>query len=440
MLFKNITEMIGDTPMLEISSDIHGLKNIEIYAKLELFNPFGSLKDRIAWGMLKENLEEVLKNDKTVIESSSGNTAKALQVLSTVHGLSFKSVTNRIKIPEVKSILQILGAQIEELPGLSECPDPTDPNDPVQFIENLMETEKDKYYHTSQYTNLTNPRSHFETTGAEIYKDIGSVDYFFATLGTTGSSRGVAEYLKKKNPDLEVFGIIATKGDNIPGIRNRDEMYEVGIFEKSYYDKILEVDSITAINSMLTLNQKCGVLGGPTSGAAFFSTLNYLKEIDDSLIERKKAVFIVCDRVEWYISYIQKRIPEIFDSGVSRLSVHSITSEDLEVVKAIPVKEASEWIESQNPIIIDLRGSFAYKTGHIKGSINITDSIFEEMIEHGVPFPKHKNVLLICPIGESSLRFAALLHKKKFLNVFSLEGGIINWRDEGMPLDRQRLG
>ncbi len=438
MLYNNISELIGNTPLLKISPEVHKLENIEIYAKLELFNPFGSVKDRIGWGMIKDDINSIKDNRQTIIESSSGNTAKALQVLASSNGIKFKTVTNRIKVPEVKSILQILGAEIEELPGLSECPDPTDPNDPITYIENMMSVESEKYYHTAQYTNMKNPQIHYDNTGKEIYEDLGNIDYFFGTLGTTGSSRGTMEYLLEKNSDMKKVGIIASKGDSIPGIRNIDEMYEVGIFKKKLYDSIITVDSVEAVEWMLQLIRKCGVLGGPTSGAVFYGSLKYLRDIDKTLTEKKKAVFVACDRVEWYISYIQKRRPDIFDSSIKKDNIRNLSMDDLDKVIKIEIDEAEEWVEKNKPLIIDLRGNLAFKAKHIPNSINIIDNYFEELLDSGIPFSNNQTVLLVCPVGENSKKFAALLNKKGF-KAFSLEGGIVSWRDAGYALERTIL-
>ena len=435
MLYKSVTELIGNTPLIEISKEITKLKNINVYAKCELYNPFGSLKDRAGYAMLKDEIQKLKENKMTVIESSSGNTAKALQIICSMNGIPFKTVTNRIKIPETKEILKVAGAEIEELPGLSECPDPTDPNDPVAYIERIVSENPNKYYHTNQYTNLKNPKAHYEHTGKEIYDDLGKVDYFFGTLGTTGSSRGTIEYLLEKNKNLKKIGIIAEKGDTIPGIRNKDEMYEVGIFNKSLYDEIVSVNSDEAVEEMLVLNRKCGILGGPTSGAAFKGTLKYLREIDDKLKEPANAVFIACDRMEWYMSYIKKRRPEIFDSEIKRETIRTLTEEDMKYAKTININNAEEWIEKNNPIIIDLRENLAYKNGHIANAINITDIFFEDLVDNGTPFSKENSVLLVCSIGDKSKKFSSLLNKKG-MNVYSLENGMIAWRENSFPLKR----
>ena len=435
MLYKSVTELIGNTPLIEISKEITRLKNINVYAKCELYNPFGSLKDRAGYAMLKDEIQKLKENNMTVIESSSGNTAKALQIICSMNGIPFKTVTNRIKIPETKEVLKVAGAEIEELPGLSECPDPTDPNDPVAYIERIVSENSNKYYHTNQYTNLKNPKVHYEHTGKEIYDDLGKVDYFFGTLGTTGSSRGTIEYLLEKNKNLKKIGIIAEKGDTIPGIRNKDEMYEVGIFNKSLYDEIVLVNSDEAIEEMLVLNRKCGILGGPTSGAALKGTLKYLREIDDKLEEPANAVFIACDRMECYMSYIKKRRPEIFDSEIKRETIRTLTEEDMKYAKTIDINNAEEWIEKNNPIIIDLRGNLAYKNGHIANAINITDIFFEDLVDNGTPFSKENSVLLVCSIGDKSKKFSSLLNKKG-MNVYSLENGMTAWRENSLPVKR----
>lgn len=435
MIYKNITELIGNTPLIEISKDITGLKNVKLYAKCELFNPFGSLKDRAAYEMIREDVDEIKKNGQTVIESSSGNTAKALDIICQMNDIPFITVTNRIKTQEVGKILSVCGAKIKELPGMSECPDPTDPNDPTAHIQRMIAAEPGKYYYPNQYTNLKNPRAHYLNTGREIIEDLGSVDYFFATLGTTGSSRGTAECLQENNPNLVKIGIIASKGDNIPGIRNIDEMYEVGIFDKSVYNEIVSISSMEAIEGMLTLVRKCGILAGPTSGACYKRTVDYLKAIDDSLDKEITAVFIACDRMEHYTSYIEKRRPDLFSEVATANSLFSLTEEDYKYAKEIDIDGYDDFV-ADSPLIIDLRGNMAYKNIHIRDSINITDVFFDDLVSNGLPFPKDKKVLLICPTGDKSKRYSAYLNKNG-LNVYSLKGGFNAYRLANKALVRE---
>lgn len=438
MLVKSVFELIGNTPLLEIDRSVHGLKNIRLYAKLEHLNPFGSLKDRAAWNILSEEVAALSAENQTVIESSSGNMAKAMTVICGMHGVPFRVVTNRIPVREVKQMLQLLGAEVSEFPGLSSCPDPTDPNNPIAQIEREMAANPGKYFHTSQFTNEKNTAAHKNRTGPEIVLDLasaGGVDYFITGMGTTGSSRGAGEHLKAVNDKLQVLGVVAKKGHVVPGIRNSDEMHEVGLFKKDFYDNILEVDTDDAIDGMLTLSRKPGVLAGPTSGASFTAALRHLKAIDATLTSQRNAVFIVCDRVEWYLSYLQKYRPELFGLSLRKDSPRSLSEEDASGAAESTVEEAKKALSEKPPLVVDLRGSLAYKAGHIAGSINIPAEQLDEICRFGVPFPAGQKVLLVCPVGDESRRFTAFLSKRG-VDCSSLKGGFIAWRDAGEAVAR----
>lgn len=436
MLVSNITEIIGDTPLLRLSPELHGLKNIELYAKLELLNPFGSVKDKSAWSVLQADIQQIAKEGKTVIESSSGNMAKAMQILCSLHGVPFKIVTNRIKVREVKQILQLLGAEVDELPGLSECPDPTDPNDPITFIEQIMLGEPDKYFHTSQYTNVKNIEAHYNATGKEIIADLPRVDFFIGGLGTTGSTRGTGAYIKEHNPHVKNVGVIATKGNLLPGIRNVDEMYEVGLFRRDFYDDIVAVDIEESLDAMLLLIRKAGVLAGPTGGGSLAAAMKYLKPIDDTLTEKHNAVFIVCDRVEWYLSYLQKYRPSLFCMAAKKDSVKDVSESEVALAPQVSVQEVERWLrEKSTPIIVDMRGALAFKAAHIPQSINISTDTLADMAENGMPFSTEHRVLFVCPTGDQSRRLAAFFNARG-LDCASLQGGFVDWRNADKPCER----
>jgi cysteine synthase B len=444
MLVKHVNELIGNTPLFEIPPQVHGLKNINLFAKLELLNPFGSVKDKSAWNVLKDDIEQIAAEGKTVIESSSGNMAKAMQLVCSVYGVPFKIVTNRIKVREVKQILQLLGADVDELPGLSECPDPTDPNDPITFIEQIMSANPGKYFHTSQYTNEKNIEAHYNSTGREIWEDLqaanqGEVDYFIGGLGTTGSTRGSGTFLKEKNQALKNVGVIASKGHLLPGIRNVDEMYEVGLFRKDFYDDIIEVSMDESIDAMLMLIRKCGILAGPTGGGSLAAALKYFKDIDGTLTRKHNAVFICCDRVEWYLSYLQKYRPELFGLAVKKDSLKAITKEQADAAPEVDCDTLETWLSnsSAKPLIVDMRGSLAFKASRIPGSLNIPTDGLEDIADMGVPFANDQKVVLVCPTGEVSKRFAAYF-KTKGVDITSLEGGFVGWRDAGKTTERAK--
>jgi cysteine synthase B len=189
-------------------------------------------------------------------------------------------------------------------------------------------------------------------TGREIAADLDVVDYFVGGLGTTGSTRGAGEYLKSAgSPQLKSIGIVCTKGGLIPGIRNSDEMHEVGLFERDFYDEIIEVSIDEAIDSMLTLVKSCGVLSGPTGGSSLAGALKFLRTIDDTLTEKKNAVFLVCDRAEWYLSYMQKYRPELFGMKKKDSALAAIDEAQCQSAPSFEPDEAEKWLKEENVLL-----------------------------------------------------------------------------------------
>jgi rhodanese-related sulfurtransferase len=343
-----------------------------------------------------------------------------------------------MKVPEIKDLLLLLGAEIDELPGQAECLDPADTDDPLTRMHQALAAAGSGYLHTDQYFNELNADAHLHGTGPEIVKDLDgrAPDYFIACVGTAGSSTGVATALRQHNPDVRVIGLVADKADFIPGIRNIDEVHEVGLFDPELYDAIETITSDEAIDGLLTLLRRCGTLAGPTGGGAYQGAVRHLRTVDAELTEHRTAVFIVCDRVESYMSYLRERRPELFGRPPRRHSVHSLTASELARARSISVAEAQRWTAERRGLVVDLRSPFAYQALHIDGSVNIVDELFAELLHGGLPFGRRQPVLLVCPVGEKSARYAALLTRMGHPDVRSLAGGIIAWRDAGVELVR----
>ena len=433
MLYQHITELIGNTPLLRLDPARHGIEGVELYAKLEYCNPFGSVKDRIAWGMIREDLGQITGRGQTLIEASSGNTAKALQVLASVHGLRLRALTNRAKVGEIRDILELLGVELEELPGLSECPDPTVPDDVFSRIEKIMAERPGEFYHTSQYTNPDNVRTHHDTTGPEIAADLGTVDYLFGGLGTTGSTRGAATFLRAANPELRTIGVVSTRDDFIPGIRSEAELWEVGLFEPGFYAQIMPVRPADAIDATLELATRHGVLAGPTTGAAYWAAREYLRRHPPPAGSPRRAVVIACDRLEPYLSYIRARRPDLF--GQARHPGPGDLPDDVvAAVPELPAEALAGMLADASVLCVDTRGGLAYRIGHLPGSVNMPDDYLEDMLRHGNPFPRSRTVVFVCPAGEYSRRLAAFLRQGGH-DAASLAGGVVAWRDAGLPLE-----
>ena len=434
MIYNSILEHIGNTPLLKIDPTVHGLTNVTLYAKLELFNPFGSVKDRIAWNMIKDHADEIMRDHKTILEMSSGNTAKALQMIAGTLGVPFKTITNRIRIPEVRDILHLTGAIIEELPGTSDCHDPADPNDPMMYIHREALRIPGGSFVPSQYDNPDNTAAHYAGTGTEIARDLGSVDYLFGGLGTSGSTRGIRQRLIEINPDIKTVGVVAERGDYIPGIRDRNELQDVGIFDSSLYQDIVPASSRDAIDGMLKLIRRVGIMAGPTSGAVFSSLCAYLQERKHTFKRPQSVVFVVCDRAEWYISYVKERYPAVFGSFATDKKVWQRYSKTvLDSVPTIAPLELSVSLDSF--LVIDTRSPLAFRLQHIPESLNMPEAILEDLITSPSPLPKNRPLVLVCPRGEKTIPFAAYLRERGY-DARSLEGGIVGWRDSGGMLKK----
>lgn len=431
MIYTHITDIIGNTPLLQIPEQVHGITGLKLYAKLEFLNPFGSVKDRSVYGILRDDLPSIKNEDQTIIEMSSGNTAKAAQVIASTYGISFKTITNRIKVREIKELLQVLGAEIEELPGNSDCHDPNDPNDPLVYIQRELQQHSGKRYFMSQYNNQKNITEHYQTTGLEIASDLNSVDYYFAGLGTTGSSRGPALKIRETSPQLQVVGIVAEQSDYIPGIRTSDELLEVGLLQPEFYSDVINLTSSDAIDGTLELARQSGILGGPTSGAVYMGVKQYFARNPIPQGSQKTAVFIACDRLESYMSYIKERRPELFGgenktdwrTTIKHHTAHEVTLDDM------PISGVT------NTLVIDIRNPLAYQFGHIPGSINIPYELLNQQFANGNPFQVTQNIIFVCAIGDQSTDVAKFVNSKT-VAASSLHGGIVAWRDAGCKLER----
>ncbi|WP_279582541.1 hypothetical protein [Fodinicola feengrottensis] len=154
--------------------------------------------------------------------------------------------------------------------------------------------------------------------------------------------------MREKNPALKTIGVVSTKYDFIPGIRSANELWDVGLFDRGFYEKIVAVDSADAVDGAVQLARRYGVLAGPTSGATYFAAVEHLR--GEPSAERRKAVLIVCDRLEWYLSYVRKRRPEIF--GLARRPSVRDLPPDV-VAPEIGVDALEQLLGSGNAMLVD---------------------------------------------------------------------------------------
>ncbi len=443
MIYTDIEQLIGNTPLLKISPETHGLKHIDVYAKLEYLNPFGSIKDRTALGLTGDiDLRKMGEEGTSLIESSSGNTSKALQCIAMRRGNNLICVTGRLKVPELGQTLKYLGVNLISMPGKSECPDPNDSDNAHVHIERMMSQKPGAYYHPNQYINRANPEVHLQTTAKEIFDDLKRVDWFVAGVGTGGSSQGLIEYIQNNHTSTKVVGAISDDSDFIPGIRTRNELFETKLFKREWFDALLEISSIDALDSLHDLVKGDAVLAGPTAGAGFTALKRHLKEHDVPREDgsRQVAVFIACDRLESYMSYISKRQPQYFGTtGVTDIFNMKVNDSERARYEKPASLKTSKWLEESDATIIDTRGVKPFQAFHIKGSLSYPEQLLHEVSEAGTPFATNAPVLFVCPRGDRSLLYASLFSKRG-VEAYSLSGGLLAWRAAGLPLERQRRG
>lgn len=408
MLYKNIFEIIWNTPLLEIDEKIHSFKWIKIYAKLEYLNPFWSVKDRTAFWMIEPEIENIKNNKKIIIESSSWNTGKALASMASILWTKFETISNRIKVDEQKEILELLWAKVEQMPWKSECPDPNDPNDPLKMIDEKISKNKEKYFYTDQYKNKKNVEYHFKTTWKEIWEDLWKVDYFFWWLWTTWSTRGTAEFLKEKNKKLKSIWIVSSSDDYIPWIRTIDEMWEVWLFDKDFYENIEEINSLEALDYMKILIEKAWMHCWPTTWATYWWLIKFLEKNKENIPENSKIVFIACDSFSPYLSYIKERKQEFFNKKERDFCVFHIDKKLEENVEYLLPHEINK-----NYLVIDTRSNISFKNIHIPNSINIEEqNLYEIIDDEKFPFSKELKLVFVCPFWKKSKKISAFLNNK----------------------------
>lgn len=419
MIITKIEEVIGNTPLFLIDEKIHQIPGLKIYAKCEFLNPFWSVKDRTAIGLLEE-----AGNHEWIIESSSGNTAKALGALARVRGKKLLDVSRKMPISEVEDIIRIIGADMKILPPGSECPDPSDPNSPLEVIAREMRENPKKYFFTDQFSNPQNAKIHETTTAREIENDIGTPDFFFAGLGTTGSSLGVHNHFSASKK-MKTVGIITAGSSHLPGIRNSTEMFDVGLFDSAIYEDFQSVNEQNAIDEMLTLIRKCGLLVGPTSGATFFGMKEFFKKQPPESLHGKTAVFIACDRLEPYTGYLRHKKPELFEENSENFSPKNPEK----MIKNV-AKTTNDISDNAETILIDMRSQASYQIEHIRGSICMPFEMLKSTISNSLlPFSKSSEIIFICPIGEESALMAQMAENFGY-RAKSLTGGFLEYREK----------
>ena len=268
--FSDVRELIASpanpTPLLRLGR-VAPPGGLDLYLKLEWFNPFGSIKDRTALFLLRGLADRGALDGKELVEPSSGNTGIALAALAALAGKRL-TVTIPDGVPDEKKVLlRMLGAEVWTTPD-DLCPIDHPKDGAIALAHSMVASEPGRFVMPNQYENADNVRAHYETTGPEIWAQTeGRVTAFVAGYGTCGTLTGVARYLKEQNPAVKVVAVEPQKGHRLPGLKNLQESRTPAILDRSLIDEVVRVDDGPAYAMTKRLFREEGLVVGPSTGA-----------------------------------------------------------------------------------------------------------------------------------------------------------------------------
>ena len=301
---KQLTELIGNTPLLELNkfSENKGLST-PLIAKVEFFNPGGSVKDRIALAMIEDAEKKgILKPGATIIEPTSGNTGVGLALVSAVKGYHLILTMPETMSIERRNLVKAYGAEVRLTSGKDGMPGA------IRAAEELRNSIPGSII-LQQFENPANPEKHYLTTGQEIWNDTdGEIDIFVAGVGTGGTVSGVAKALKEKNPNIKVIAVEPASSPVLNGGQSGPHKIQgigAGFIPKTYnsdvIDEVFDVENDDAIRTGREIAQSEGLLVGISAGAALFAAIQVAKRPEN---KGKKIVVLLPDTGERYLSTV----------------------------------------------------------------------------------------------------------------------------------------
>jgi len=273
---ESILDLIGDTPLVGLH-ELSPNPDVRIYAKLEGQNPTGSVKDRVAWSMIRTaEADGTLKPGDTFLEPTSGNTGIALAMIARVRGYRMIAVLPDNASTERSQLMRMYGAEITYSPGAEGS------NGAVRLAQRLV--AEHGYVFLNQYENPANWKAHYEGTGPEIIRDCPEVTTFVAGLGTSGTLVGTGRYLRDHKGDVRVIAAEPPAGELVQGLRSLDDGYIPPIFDPSVLDGKIIVRDMSAVEWSRKLLATCGIFSGLSSGAALHAAVRQAERMESGTI------------------------------------------------------------------------------------------------------------------------------------------------------------
>lgn len=290
---EELIKLIGNTPLVKLKH-LNPNPNVEIWVKLEKFNPGGSVKDRPALRMIMDAIKRgELTREKTIIDATSGNTGIALAMIGRALGFKVELAMSAGVSEERKRILKIFGATIHLTP-------PEEGTDgAIRLVRELVKKYPEKYYYVDQYNNYSNWKAHFYSTGVEIWEQTkGRITHFVAGAGTGGTLVGTGRRLKIYNPNIEIVGVQpAEPKHGIEGLKHMESSIKPGIFDETIVDLMVYVKTAEAYEMTRRLAKEEGLFLGISSGAAIHAAVRLAEKLQKGVI-----VTIAPDGGEKYLS------------------------------------------------------------------------------------------------------------------------------------------
>lgn len=428
------------TPLVRLNKVVP-FKHTQVFGKLEWYNPFGAVKDRVAANLIADAEErKVLADGKRLVEATSGNTGLGLAMVGNAKGYPLQTPLSKAIPLEKRTILRFFGSDVVQLSDLL-CPAPGAPEGAIATARQAAESDPDTIL-LDQYANEANPGGHYRTTGPEIWKQTeGQVTHFVAGLGTCGTITGTGRYLKEQNSDVKVIGVHPEEGHDIPGVRSMVQLQQTKLFFPDEYDQTLEVTNREAYELCLRLNREESIIAGPSSGMALAGAFKAIPDEPGNIV-----VVIFPDDVFKYASSFQRHFPEICpadedEGGSSGPSENDLFIADmLENLKnphdSVRAKVLLEELQAdEKPLVVDVRPADAFGEQHVPGSINIPQSELAKRTAE-LPEDREANIVMVCGIGRYSKHTTLYLKSMGYRNVRSMKGGINEWVRKGLDTEQ----
>jgi cysteine synthase/rhodanese-related sulfurtransferase len=421
------------TPLVRLNRVVL-FQHTEVYAKLEWYNPFGSVKDRIASNMIETAREQGELADEDLVEPTSGNTGLGLAMIGNALGFTLTTPLSRAIPVEKRTMLRFFGATVEELED-DLCPAPWAPEGAIARAMEIA--EKPDFHMLDQYRNPSNPEAHYRTTGPEIWRQTaGTVTHFVAGMGTCGTITGTGRFLKEQSPEVQVIGIHPAEGHDIPGVRSIRQLQQTEFFLPDEYNGMVEIANEDAYALTLRLNREESIPAGPSSGMALAGALATVPDAPGN-----RVVVMFPDNVFKYASsmvrHIEGMAPAIVPRAKSRreelfdaIIEHTRHNPHL----TIDVGSAHDRWQSGRSFVVDVRQPEEFAREHIPDSVNIP---LLELPDHQDMLPSDLDtpVLIVCARGNISLPGVLYLSSLGYLDAQSVTGGMGAWAERGFDTE-----